>query len=451
LKTFTNSVCLIVLLNIAVIGQGITIGSGTTFTGGSTTVTLSGNWTNSGTFTAGTSNVIFNGSSGNQTITNSGGETFNNLTVNKIGGDVQLSNNITVNGTLTLTSGDVDLNDKTITLGSSATLSETTGNTVKGTTGIITTTRSINAPSSNNIGGMGAELTSSADLGSTIITRGHTAQTGDNNTGITRYFDITPTTNTGLNATLVFHYDDSELNSLTESELILFKSTDNGSSWTQMGGTVNTSENFVTLPGIDGFSRWTLGASSSPIPVELTSFTANVNNNGSVVLNWSTATEVNNQMFKIERRSKESQFITIGHVEGYGTTTEPQVYSYIDNTVEPRTYYYRLKQIDFSGQYEYSDEIEIEVNGPLTFGLEQNYPNPFNPSTLIKYSVPENGFVNLSVHNLVGEEVRVLVNETVDAGFYEVAFNAANLPSGTYFYRLQAGNTVQVKKMILLK
>lgn len=124
LKTFTNSVCLIVLLNIAVIGQGITIGSGTTFTGGSTTVTLSGNWTNSGTFTAGTSNVIFNDSSGNQTITNSGGETFNNLTVNKIGGDVQLSNNITVNGTLTLTSGDVDLNDKTITLGSSATLND---------------------------------------------------------------------------------------------------------------------------------------------------------------------------------------------------------------------------------------------------------------------------------------------------------------------------------------
>jgi len=114
-------------------------------------------------------------------------------------------------------------------------------------------------------------------------------------------------------------------------------------------------------------------------------------------------------------------------------------------------YYYRLKQIDFNGQNEYSDEIEIEVFGPLTFGLEQNYPNPFNPSTLIKYSLPENGFVKLSICNLVGEEVSVLVNETVDAGFYEVAFNAANLPSGTYFYRLQADNTVQVKKMILLK
>ena len=88
---------------------------------------------------------------------------------------------------------------------------------------------------------------------------------------------------------------------------------------------------------------------------------------------------------------------------------------------------------------------------PVSYSLSQNYPNPFNPSTLIKYSVPENGFVRLSIYNLVGEEISVLVNETVDAGFYEVAFNAANLSSGTYYYRLQAGNTIQVKKMVLLR
>jgi len=194
-----------------------------------------------------------------------------------------------------------------------------------------------------------------------------------------------------------------------------------------------------------------LGWNPDIIPVELSSFTAIVNAVGNVLLNWTTATEINNQIFEIERRSEESQFITIGYVEGYGTTTEPQEYSYIDNTVGTGIYYYRLKQIDFGGQYEYSDEIEIEVNGPLTFVLEQNYPNPFNPSTLIKYSVPENGFVKLSVYNLVGEEVIVLVNETVDAGFYEIEFDAAGLPSGIYFYRLQAGSFVETKKMILMK
>jgi len=85
------------------------------------------------------------------------------------------------------------------------------------------------------------------------------------------------------------------------------------------------------------------------------------------------------------------------------------------------------------------------------FALEQNYPNPFNPSTLIKYSIPKNSFVKLSVYNLIGEEVNVVVNEEVDAGFYEVTFNAINLPSGIYFYRLQAGNIIQMKKMVLLK
>ncbi|MCH7964009.1 MAG: choice-of-anchor B family protein [Bacteroidetes bacterium] len=102
----------------------------------------------------------------------------------------------------------------------------------------------------------------------------------------------------------------------------------------------------------------------------------------------------------------------------------------------------------FTGPPVSVDEEELV---PIGFELMQNYPNPFNPSTIIKYSVPENGFVKLSVYNLVGEEVSVLVNQEVDAGFYEVTFNAANLSSGIYFYRLQAGNTIQIKKMVLLK
>jgi len=187
------------------------------------------------------------------------------------------------------------------------------------------------------------------------------------------------------------------------------------------------------------------------IPVELTSFAANVNNEGDVILNWSTATELNNQMFEIERRSEEGQYLMIGYVNGHGTTTETQEYSYVDNNVETGTYFYRLKQIDFIGTYEYSDEIEIEVNGPLTFNLEQNYPNPFNPSTNIKYNIPESGIVKLAIYNTLGEEVAVLVDGIVEAGFYEVTFDASNFPSGAYFYRLQSDNLNQVKKMLLLK
>jgi len=188
-----------------------------------------------------------------------------------------------------------------------------------------------------------------------------------------------------------------------------------------------------------------------PVPVELTSFAANVNNEGDVILNWTTASELNNQMFEIERRSEEGQYLMIGYVNGHGTTTEAQEYSYVDNTVEPGTYFYRLKQIDFLGTYEYSDEVEVEVNGPLTFNLEQNYPNPFNPSTNIKYNIPESGIVKLAVYNTLGEEVAVLVDGMVQAGFYEVTFDASSLPSGAYFYRLQTDNLNQVKKMLLMK
>jgi len=187
------------------------------------------------------------------------------------------------------------------------------------------------------------------------------------------------------------------------------------------------------------------------VPVELTSFTGNVNNLGQVVLNWETATEINNQGFEIERRTESSEFRTIGFIEGHGSTTETQSYVYTDATAENGINYYRLKQIDYNGTYEYSDEVEVDVNGPLTFDLTQNYPNPFNPTTNIKYSVPETGNIKLSVYNTVGEEVAILVDGFSESGFFEVSFNASGMPSGVYLYKLQSANSVQTKKMMLLK
>jgi hypothetical protein len=187
------------------------------------------------------------------------------------------------------------------------------------------------------------------------------------------------------------------------------------------------------------------------IPVELTSFAANVNNNGQVVLNWETATELNNLMFEIERKSEGSEFHTIGYVNGAGTTTLPQQYSYLDATVNTGTYSYRLKNVDYDGRYYFSDAVEVDVKGPLTFALEQNYPNPFNPTTNIKFSVPETGNIKLAVYNIVGEQVAVLVDGFTEAGFYNVTFDAASLPSGIYLYKLQSANSVETKKMMLLK
>ncbi|MDZ7625488.1 MAG: C25 family cysteine peptidase [Ignavibacteriaceae bacterium] len=186
------------------------------------------------------------------------------------------------------------------------------------------------------------------------------------------------------------------------------------------------------------------------VPVELISFTA-ASKGVDVELSWSTATETNNQGFEIEKMVTGGSFELVGYVAGFGTTTEPKSYSFIDSKLEAGSYIYRLKQIDFDGTFTYSDEVNVEVEIPLVYALEQNYPNPFNPSTTIKYSLSEDGFVKLAVYNLLGEEVTTLVNNEQKAGRYEVVFNASKLSSGVYMYRLESNNFLSIKKMILIK
>jgi hypothetical protein len=186
------------------------------------------------------------------------------------------------------------------------------------------------------------------------------------------------------------------------------------------------------------------------VPVELTSFTATSQNN-EVQLIWTTATETNNQGFQVERMNSVGSFDQIGYVAGFGTTTEPKSYSFTDSKLETGNYTYRLKQIDFDGSYEYSDEINVDVEIPLVYALDQNYPNPFNPSTTIGYSIAEDGFVKLTIFNMLGEEIATLVNTQQKAGKYEINFNASNLASGVYVYKIDAANFTSSKKLMLMK
>ena len=191
------------------------------------------------------------------------------------------------------------------------------------------------------------------------------------------------------------------------------------------------------------------------IPVELSSFTTSVINNN-VELNWSTETETNNQGFEIERREGNRELEVgdwekIGYVAGFGTTTEPKSYSFTDKNLPTGKYSYRLKQIDFDGTFEYSQVIEAEVIALSEFALEQNYPNPFNPTINIEFRIANFGFVSLKVYDILGREVAVLVNEVKPAGEYEVEFNAGDLSSGIYLYRITSGNFIETKKLMFMK
>ena len=187
-----------------------------------------------------------------------------------------------------------------------------------------------------------------------------------------------------------------------------------------------------------------------PVPVELTSFSANILDNN-VSLTWQTATELNNKGFEIQRKALGSEFTVIAFVNGNGTTTQMNEYSYIDKNLEQGKYFYRLKQIDLDGQYNYSQTIEVTVQLLDKFTLKQNYPNPWNPTTTIGYVLPEKTNARLSVINALGEEILLLVNEEQDKGFHQVELDGTKLSSGIYFYRINAGNFVETKKMLLLK
>lgn len=194
---------------------------------------------------------------------------------------------------------------------------------------------------------------------------------------------------------------------------------------------------------------------TSGVPVELTSFSASGSKDG-VRLNWETATETNNHRFEIERSKDNKSFSVIGFVNGKGTSTEISKYSFIDKGLNAGKYYYRLKQYDFNGSFDYSKSIEINYSVAQDFSLDQNYPNPFNPTTTLSFGLPVESDVVLSVYNTAGELVKTLAKGRLQSGTHSFSFGASDLSSGIYLYTLSAKGVngaefTKTAKMLLLK
>jgi hypothetical protein len=262
----------------------------------------------------------------------------------------------------------------------------------------------------------------------------------------------------------------------TPSGLKLYRRNSNSDgAWTEVAAGSSATDSSVTFAGITSFSQFTIGSQSSPLPVQLSSFTA-LANRLNAELQWRTETEIENHGFEIERRavskeyavgSKEktdqpnsspfthhpSPWVSIGFVQGFGTSSTPREYSFTDKPDQPGRYAYRIKQIDQSGTFTYTSTLEVLVGlAPLEFTLSQNYPNPFNPTTTIEFTLPADGHVVLKVYDLTGGEVATLVDQEMAGGVYQrVTFDATRLASGIYFARLVSGSQAVIRKMLLLK
>ncbi|MBL8007391.1 MAG: T9SS type A sorting domain-containing protein [Ignavibacteria bacterium] len=188
-----------------------------------------------------------------------------------------------------------------------------------------------------------------------------------------------------------------------------------------------------------------------PQPVELSSFTYSVSGNNAE-LKWTTSEELNNAGFDIESADNSGSWIKKGFVSGKGNSGTPVLYSFTDRDLKSGAYAYRLKQIDYNGNFEYYYlSGEVVINKPEKYKLSQNYPNPFNPVTNVEFGISKLGFVSLKVYDMLGKEAATLVNEILSPGKYTVKFNGNNLASGVYFYRMESGDFKDIKRMVLVK
>lgn len=340
-------------------------------------------------------------------------------------------------------------------VGATARLDESGGGRVTG--GTLQARRALDGPSDVNVAGLGAEITASADLGTVEVQRGHTVQTGGGNASIDRFYQIEPSgTNSSLDATLALHYAEAELNGLAESSLMMFRSTDQGSTWEQKGqDDRDTQNNAVQLSGIEAFSRWTLAGEGTPIPIELAAFEGTMDGE-KVRLTWTTASETNNAEFWVQRKSDganggDNPWRTVGTVEGAGTTDKTKNYRFTDAdfSYEADALTYRLKQVDTDGSTSPSDPVTVE-RAVHTVELLGIYPNPASQRAMVRYALPETQDVSVRLYDMLGRRVRTVADGEQE-GRHKQRVDLNDLSSGVYFLRLRAGGQTRTEKLTVVQ
>ena len=398
---------------------------------------------NNGTFvpSTGTVSIFGNASTANSSIGGSSATGFNNLVLNKTANDALLGNNISIAGSLNMTLGNLQLNNFTADLGTTGVITgESTTSYITGTSGgLITRTATLNAPSNENPGNIGIGITSGANLGVTTITRGHVEQmVSPTQPSILRYYIVQPANNTGLNATVEFHYFDHELNAITETELGSWISSNGGATWSYDGSNgLNTTTNILTKTGLASLSRITLSDNPLVLAVRSIQLRATLVNNDAL-LTWKTIGEYNNHHFDIERSSNGSGFATIGTTPGTGNSNAVQLYTHTDLNPFSGITYYRIKQVDLDGRFSYSAIVFVNTAQNASSYL-QVFPNPVNSAVNILFysSVQKNAVLRIydATGKLVGTKSIV-----VTRGINTLNWDLNNLSPATYLLGLDEIN-----------
>ena len=447
---------------------------------GNSTLIIGGNLNGKYNTDATSSAVLkFSVGTGNSSLTAVSGSTFKDMIIDK---NVNLNSAITIPGTLTFSDGKLTIGNYDLTIGPSGSISGATVNNyiVTNGTGQLKQTITNNSvyvsfpvgPAVGSYNPLNIKLdnTSTTDIFGVRVLNSITTPPYKPALVIQKEWNITEGTAGGSNATVQFFFGSGDFgisfdpNEILPYDIGHFKSTGSYEDFDgAISGPVNNLYTITNVSPVTGFSPYIVGNNNSVTgtqPVELASFTANIIQRN-IMLKWTTANEQNNSGFEIQKQyqvsgNQYSDWEKVTFVKGNGTKNTPTDYVFEDKKLNTGKYNYRLNQIDYNGNYEYFElKSEVEITIPEKFKLSQNYPNPFNPNTKIDIDVPFDCKLILKVFDINGREIKTLINETKEAGYYTVDFNGSSMASRLYFYRIIAEGIGQkyviTKKMVLIK
>ena len=403
-----TAVVIVCLLNARNVVAQLTITNGAQFvvTGNLQLTLFNTDLINNGSFVPGAGTLAFMGN-GPSAIRGKPGSIFFNLQINKsAGGSVVLQNSISVGGQINFASGLLDLNGFDADLGSTGSLNgeQESSHIVGANGGTVLFKTTLNAPTAVNAGGLGAIITSTQNLGSTVIRRGQQSQATSSATGnsVLRYYDIQPANNTDLNATLRIRYLEGELNGLDENSLLLWE-MQTAQGWIPLGAdSHDAGANYVEKTAIPSFGLFTLSTPSVPLPVNFILFDTRCNGN-SVVLSWKTAQEVNSHYFSVERSTDGLQWTVLGNVAAAGNAAVETAYSFADNAPAGNDYY-RIAEYDLDGKVQFTKVLHTACGVQDAFKI---WPNPVDDRLYVSMVVAAGGEVIIKLFDGKGALVRI--------------------------------------------